>query len=284
MTLPAVQSLVSTVSSSSALVDLVGGKQSLPSLSLLESLIEAGIESYPSWMKCNQARADLSCKPCKNLLQAHLSHLVKAQHKAATLAVKMPESAKEKHGMGIRLAVFRINNEMLMPFGNKKLSVSMVYGAPHSSEWGVWHVTKGDWEVANTPTWADAWLLMHYLMVHSVVMLHSGKGVMSSLKMKKLATTIMPGTPQEGKTTRYNHPEYIKPVKAVNNEDRRVDWLTIKSLPIGIHMQKFLIDIGMGSNKPELIHQCEWLWRFCYQSLISIRSWSWRTLLRWWLV
>ncbi len=96
---PAVQSLVSSVSLSSSSSSLSA---------LLKSRIEAGIESFPSWMKRDQARADLSRKARKNLSQAHLSRLVKkvnkvhyrakhvAAHKTATLAIKTPESANAK--------------------------------------------------------------------------------------------------------------------------------------------------------------------------------------------
>ena len=69
-------------------------------------------------MKRDQAHADLSHKSHKNLLQAHLSCLVKkvnkihyhekhvTAHKAATLTMKMQKSATGKHGMGIHSVVF----------------------------------------------------------------------------------------------------------------------------------------------------------------------------------
>ena len=65
-------------------------------------------------------------RACKNLPQAHVSHLVKkmdktyyqdcnkAAFKAATVAANIPESEKGKHGTGVDAICERINKKMLM--------------------------------------------------------------------------------------------------------------------------------------------------------------------------
>jgi hypothetical protein len=133
--------------------------------------------------------------------------------------------------MGIRSVVRRINNEMLTSLGNRKLSISTVHRAVQRGEFGI-----SPKKIGRRSTLQPE--LTHGLAVHSVMMQLSGEGEMSSLKMRTLATAIMLGTPHEGKltlahiwkATRHNHPEYIKPKKAVDNEDRRVDWLTFKNI------------------------------------------------------
>jgi hypothetical protein len=121
---PAVQSLVSLVSSTSSLSS---------SSALSKSRIEAGIEGFPSWMKRYQACAVLSrfagasSRLVKKVNTVHYRAKHVAAHKTATLAMKTPESAKGKHGMGIRSVVLRINNEMLTLPGDRKLSVCTVH-------------------------------------------------------------------------------------------------------------------------------------------------------------
>ncbi len=85
---PAVQSLVSLVSWSSS---------SSSSSALSKSRIKAGIESFPSWMKRNQARADLSRKARKNLFQAHLSRLVKKVNKVHYRVRSLLLHTKQQH-------------------------------------------------------------------------------------------------------------------------------------------------------------------------------------------
>ncbi len=76
------------------------------------------------------------------------------------------------------------------------------------------------------------------LFVLKFIVQVSGEGEMSSLKMRTLATAMMVGTPHEEKLTsdyvwkmcRHRHPEYIKLAQAVDNEDRRFDWLTYNNI------------------------------------------------------
>ena len=83
--------------------------------------------------------------------------------------------------------------------------------------------------------------------------------------MRRLATAITMGTPHESKhtaahtwkKTRLRHPEYIKPAQAVENEDRRVDWLTYKNIiDWNARAKKFLVDVGMGKDEPGVIRKC----------------------------
>ncbi len=98
------------------------------------------------------------------------------------------------------------------------------------------------------------------MVVHSVMMQVSGEGEMSSIKMRTLATAMTLGTPHEGKladariwkTTRHRHPEYIKPAQAVDNKDRRVDWLTYRNIMLWMKMEKkFLLAVEMAEDAPQ---------------------------------
>jgi hypothetical protein len=98
----------------------------------------------------------------------------------------------------------------------------------------------------------------------------SGEGEMSSIKMRTLATAMTLGTAHEGKltdayiwkATRHRHPEYIKPAQAVDNEDRRVDWLTYKNIMKWMkRAKKFIVDIGMAKDEPGVIRK--WLCFCC---------------------
>ena len=91
-----------------------------------------------------------------------------AAHKTATLALKTPESAKGKHGMGIRSVVCRINNEMLTSPGNRKLSVSTVHCAVQRGEFGI-----SPKKIGRRSTLQPE--LTHGLAVHSIMMQLSGE-------------------------------------------------------------------------------------------------------------
>ena len=134
------------------------------------------------------------------------------------------------------------------------------------------------------PAWAGPMLVSkggrgivcvaNLLFVLIFIMQVSGEGEMSSLKMRTLATAMTLGTPHEGKLTddhiwkmcRHRHPEYIKPAQAVDNEDRRVDWLTYNNIIKWMkRAKKFLLDIGMAKDEPGIIRK--WLWLYCIHIL-----------------
>ncbi len=92
----------------------------------------------------------------------------------------------------------------------------------------------------------------------------SGEGEASSLKMRAIANAITIGTHFENKfsadylwrKTRVDHPRLILPAKAINNEDRRVDWLTYKNIIDWNKAAKsFLTLIGMGTLEQGLIRK-----------------------------
>ena len=91
----------------------------------------------------------------------------------------------------------------------------------------------------------------------------AGDGEALASKMKAVASALMIGTPHENavnidylwRKTRSFHPEIMNPVKAKNNEDRHVDWLTYKnSHDWNARAKKFLIDVGMAIDCPGQIH------------------------------
>ena len=267
---PAEQSFVSSVScslSSTTTTTGGGGKQS----SSRELRIEAGLaKNFPSWMNPEVARHSMTRRARKNLPQAHLSRLVtkmdksyyqdryKAAFKAATVAGNIPESEKGKHGTGVDAICKRINEEMLMSPSDRKLAPSTVHRAMQRGEFGISPPTAG--RKSTLPK-----EFTKALAVHSVMMQVSGEGEMSLIKMRTLATAMTLGTPHEGKltnahiwkTTRHRHPEYIKPANAVDNEDRRVDWLTYKNIMLWMQWaKKFVLDIEMAKDEPGLIRKC----------------------------
>ena len=243
-------------------------RKNLPSSS--EARMNHGLDKLRPWMKRTDARQSLMRRARKSPTQAHLSRLIgkcnktyygdryKDAFKAATLAMQMPDSAKGKHGTGVRSVVDRINSNMLSSPNDKKLSVSTVHRAVQRGEFGVSPQKMG--RPSTLPN-----ELTQGLACHSVMMQLSGEGEMSSLKMRTLATAITMGTPHERKhtaahiwkKTRLRHPEYIKPAQAVENEDRRVDWLTYKNIiDWNARAKKFLVDVGMGKDEPGVIRKC----------------------------
>ena len=138
---------------------------------------------------------------------------------------------------------------------------------------GVRNLSANGWEKINTPK------RVHKSLGCALVMMQvSGEGEMSSIKMRTLAMVITLGTPHEGKltnahiwkTTHHRHPEYIKPANAVDNKDRRVDWLTYKNIMLWMKWaKKFVLDIEMAKDEPGLIRKCVCL---CFIFILPLTS------------
>ena len=241
--------------------------------SSLDQRIESGLANFPSWMKSDVARHDMTRRPRKNLPQAHLSRLTKkrdktyyedrykAAFKVATLAAKVSKAEKGKRGNGVDSICQRVNDEMLTSPADRKLRPSTLHRAVQRGEFGISPLKLG--RKSSLPK-----EFTQALAVHSVMMQVSGEGEMSSIKMRTLATAMTLGTPHEGKltdahiwkTTRHRHPEYIKPAQAVDNEDRRVDWLTYGNIILWMKMaKKFLLAVEMAKDEPGLIRKWGYL-------------------------
>jgi hypothetical protein len=207
----------------------------------------------------------------KNLTQAHLSRLTgqvekryydgrySAAYKAATLTVQSALVGDEKkYGTGLRATVNRVNKEMLNSPHDKKLTKSTIYNAVARGDFGVSPLKNGRRGLIPPE-------LTHGLACHSVMMQASGEGEASSLKMRAISSAITLGTKFENKfssdyiwrKTRLDHPRLICPAKAIDNEDRRVDWLTYQNITDwNIAAKSFLISIGMGTEDRGLIRKC----------------------------
>ena len=250
--------------------------------SSLDQRIESGLANFPSWMKPDVARHSMTRRPRKNLPQAHLSRLTKkrdktyyedrykAAFKVATLAANVSKAEKGKRGNGVDSICQRVNDEMLTSPADRKLRPSTLHRAVQRGDFGISPLKLG--RKSSLPK-----ELTQALAVHSVMMQVSGEGEMSSIKMRTLATAMTLGTPHEGKltdahiwkTTRHRHPEYIKPAQAVDNEDRRVDWLTYRNIMLWMKMaKKFLLAVEMAKDEPGHIRK----WRY------STRPWRKTTL------
>jgi hypothetical protein len=93
----------------------------------------------------------------------------------------------------------------------------------------------------------------------------SGEGEASSLKMRAIAAAVTLGTPHKNKfsadylwrRTRMDHPALINPSRAINNEDRRVDWLTYRNIiEWNKRAKEFLVGINMGKDERGFIRTC----------------------------
>lgn len=96
------------------------------------------------------------------------------------------------------------------------------------------------------------------------MMQSSGEGEASAIKMRSVASAMTLGTAYEKiirieylwKRTRMEHPRMIMPAKAINNEDRRVDWLTYKNIKEWNQRAKqFLLGCGMCTPEQGLIRK-----------------------------
>ncbi len=102
------------------------------------------------------------------------------------------------------------------------------------------------------------------LATHSAMMQVAAEGEASSVKIKSLAEGWVAETKWEGKMnieyvwrkTCTKHPEILNPVKAKNNEDRQVEWLTYKNIiDWTARAKEFLLSIQMAKDEPGLIRE-----------------------------
>ncbi len=115
------------------------------------TMLEAAIDALPEWCDRDTTRKSMTRRARKNPTQVHLSCLTGqveklyydgrycAGYKAATLAVQSAAGAGEKkYGTGLRVAVNRINKEMLNSPHDKKLTKStIIYNAIARVDFGV---------------------------------------------------------------------------------------------------------------------------------------------------
>ena len=233
-------------------------------------MLDAALDALPEWCDRDSSRKSMTRRARKNLTQAHLSRLTgqvekryydgrySAAYKAATLSVQSAAAGEKKYGTGLRATVNRVNKEMLNSPHDKKLTKSTIYNAVARGDFGVSPLKNGRRGLIPPE-------LTHGLACHSVMMQASGEGEASSLKMRAISSAITLGTKFENKfssdyiwrKTRLDHPRLICPAKAIDNEDRRVDWLTYQNITDwNIAAKSFLISIGMGTEDRGLIRKC----------------------------
>ena len=146
---------------------------------------------------------------------------------------------------------------MLCSPNDRKLKKSTVADAIARGEFGVSPLKNGRRSIIPPE-------LTHGIACHAVMMQAVGEGEASSLKMRAICNAVTLGTPLENKfsidylwrKTRVDHPGLILPAKAINNEDRRVDWLTYRNIiEWNERAKEFLIMIGMGTAEQGLIRK-----------------------------
>ncbi len=140
------------------------------------------------------------------------------------------------------------------------LTKSSVHRAVSRGQFGVSPVKNGRTSKAPPE-------LTRGLVCHAVMMQISDEGDASSLKMQAIAVVTL-GTPHENKfstdylwrRTRMDHPTLINPSRAINNEDRRVDWLTYRNfIKWNKRAKEFLVEIKMGKDEQGFIRTCSCL-------------------------
>jgi hypothetical protein len=249
------------------------------------AMIDEALDALPEWCDRDGTRKSMTRHQRKNLTQAHLSRLTcqvekryysarySAGYKAATLAMQSTADSKQ-YGTGLRATVNRINKEMLHSPNDKKLTKSTIYNAVARGDFGISPLKNGRKGVIPPE-------LTHGLACHSVMMQASGEGEASSLKMRAISSAVTLGTKFENtfstdylwRKTRLDHPRLIMPAKAIDNEDRRVDWLTYKNInDWNTRAKSFLVSIGMGTEDPGLIRKCFVCFIFCQHVTHSICS------------
>jgi hypothetical protein len=188
-------SSLSAASSSSASLTAVQFLDPTKNPSSLDQRIESGLANFPSWMKSDVARHDMTRRPRKNLPQAHLSRLTKkrdktyyedrykAAFKVATLAANVSKAEKGKRGNGVDSICQRVNDEMLTSPADRKLRPSTLHRAVQRGEFGISPLKLG--RKSSLPK-----ELTQALAVHSVMMQVSGEGEMSSIKMRSDRWTL----------------------------------------------------------------------------------------------
>ena len=224
-------------------------------------------EVLPSWMDSTKAYDSMSTRPkrrsaevvrdlCKKKIDKHYyDNRYKISFKAATQQLRrnqLDDNSQGKRGHGLRAIVKKANDEMLSSPNDKKLTRSVLHNAMLRGDFGV-----SPPKIGRKPVVPHT--LTYSLATHSTMMQVSGDGEASASKMKAVASALMIETPHENavnidylrRKTRSFHPEIMNPVKAKNNEDRRVDWLTYKNIhDWNARAKKFLIDVGMANDRP----------------------------------
>ena len=158
-------------------------------------------------------------------------------------------AGEKKYGTGRQATVNQINKEMLNSPHNKNLAKSTIYNA----------IAWGDIGVSPLKTGRQGLIppqLTHGLACYSVMMQVSGEGEALSLKMRAISSAITLGTQFENKFSTDSSPLLLS-AKAIDYEDRRVDWLTYQNITDwNIAAKNFLISIGMGTEDQGLIREC----------------------------
>jgi hypothetical protein len=244
--------------------------------SLSAAEVESGLKDLPPWIDPESCSKMLTRRKRKSLTEAHSYRLTeqvsdlhragryKNAFKACTRLLKPAVAEDRSRGVtsmkgpvSVRKAVDRLNNEMLSSPNDRKLTKSAIQNAVARGSFGVSPLKNGRPRIVPPE-------LTHGLACHAVMMQSSGEGEASSLKMRALAGALTMGTRHENKfstdwlwrRTRNDHPRMIMPAKAINNEDRRVDWLTYKNIKDWNQKAKeYLISVGMGTPEQGLIRK-----------------------------
>ena len=195
----------------------------------------------------------------KNAESALINRRYADAFKKATEEFKQRKmKCKSNHGGGVWAICKRLNEtELNQPF-DKKLKPSVVSKAVDDGRAGMSPPKKGRPRIVPKE-------LTHALAVHSTMMQVSAlEGEASAPKMKTVVRALTQHTNWDGKIKDYyawrrkrmDFPELTVLNKAMNHEDRRAEWLTVKNINDWTDNGKaFLVSIGLVKDEPGFI--CE---------------------------
>ena len=232
--------------------------------------VEASIECLPAWVDKAVVKKTMSVKKRNsagmvnkiNFNKKVKSGMRDARYKRAyKLATDEAYSLEQKglggtKGNGLRAIAARYNTRYLADPGDRQLSRSaLVRAVKERGEHGKSPPKLGR-PVRVLPQITDQ------LAMQAAMMQASGEGEATTAKLEQSLTAMTAGTTHKDtfnnnyavrKAMRL-HPEVFGPVRAINDEDRRVDWLTYKNLNSWTDaVKKEMVDLGVVFDKPGFI-------------------------------
>ena len=238
----------------------------------LSSTTAFGLDRAPSWMDRDKMILSMTLRKkrtpsqvCRdnfdsNSKAAYYSSRISTAFKQATTELKSNmdnPTLRGKRGYGVISIAKKYNSTLLSSPNDRRIKESMLHEAVAADRIGK-SPPKCGWPSIIPDCLHDA------LATHSTMMQVAGEGEASSGKMISLTAGLVAGTAWENKfnldycwrRTRAKNPAILNPVKAKNNEDRRVEWLTYKNIMDWTERAKqFLLDIKMAKDEPGIIRE-----------------------------
>lgn len=236
--------------------------------------VDASIENLPDWVNKNVVKKTMVVKKRNSAGMVNKNHFnnkvkrvmrdarYKAAFKSATDEAYSIEQRKMsgQWGNGLNAIVARHNLSHLSDPGDRKLSKTTLQRAL---------VKRRQQDQAASPpkNGRPAKVVREItdqITMQAAMMQASGEGEATTAKLKRTLTAMTAGTKHEDTfnneyavlKARRLYPEVLCPVSAINDDDRRVDWLTYKNINSWTNaVKQELIDLGVVYDKPGFISE-----------------------------